>query len=80
MGWRFHTGDLIHADSDGCIIVPAQSYDRIVPASRMLMDFEKKVHLIYQRDDISFDDKKAHAEKMIAELEHNVKDCVNIDY
>ncbi|MBO9604626.1 MAG: RraA family protein [Paenibacillaceae bacterium] len=79
-GMKVQTGDLIHADLDGCIVVPAVSFDRIVPATRLLLDFEKKVHLIHRREDLSFDDKKEHAARMVAALECDIGDCGERDY
>lgn len=58
-GVTFTTGDLVHGDGDGVIVVPAQSHAGMVEACTLARDFETRAHLVFRRTDLSLEEKKA---------------------
>ena len=48
-GNEVRTGDLIHGDRDGCIVVPEASFPKIVKACRIVMDYEKMSHSLLRQ-------------------------------
>lgn len=57
-GVTIRQGDLIHADEDGCIVVPESSLPRIVDACRLVLDFEKKAHLVMRLRGVPVEEKR----------------------
>ena len=72
-GMEVKTGDLIHADIDGCIVIPPNTYDKVVMACRMTLDFEKKVHTNWRISSLSQSEKKEHVEAMVQEMIEAIK-------
>jgi len=72
-GMEVKTGDLVHADIDGCVVIPPATFEEIVMACRMTLDFEKKVHTIWRASDLSTQEKTAHAGKMVEEIKAALK-------
>jgi len=56
-GLEIHTGDILHGDSDGVITLPEDGLHKVVRACRYVLDFEKKVHVVMRRTDISMSEK-----------------------
>lgn len=58
-GLSIKTGDIIHGDRDGMIVVPPEGWDKVVGACRQVLDFEKKAHCIIRSTAISPGEKRA---------------------
>ena len=52
-GITVNTGDLIHADEGGCIVVPKENHPYIAEACRLVQWFEKEAHTMSRRSDLS---------------------------
>ncbi|RAV16661.1 RraA family protein [Paenibacillus contaminans] len=57
-GITVRTGDIIHGDMDGMIVVPEESWDNIIAACQVTLDFEKKAHLVLRQSGLSVSSKK----------------------
>ena len=63
-GVTFANGDLIHADRDGVLLVPAVCHAGIVEACALARDFETRAHLVFRRTDMSLAEKQAAVGKL----------------
>lgn len=63
-GVTFANGDLVHADNDGVLLVPAVCHAGIVEACTLARDFETRAHLIFRRTDLNLPEKQ----RAVAEL------------
>ncbi|MHB0938225.1 MAG: RraA family protein [Armatimonadota bacterium] len=63
-GVTFATGDLVHGDGDGVIVVPENSHAGIVEACTLARDFETRAHLVFRRTDLALEEKR----KWVADL------------
>lgn len=63
-GITVRTGDLIHGDYGGCVVIPEVNHPWIAEACALVLDFEKRVHAILRRTDIANRDKRP----MVSEL------------
>jgi 4-hydroxy-4-methyl-2-oxoglutarate aldolase len=51
-GIKIKTGDIIHGDCDGVIVVPEEGWGKVVRASRYVLDFEKAAHVVLRRTEV----------------------------
>ena len=58
-GLTIKTGDIVHGDRDGVIVVPEAGWDKIVRASREVLDFEKAAHCVLRNTAIAPSEKRA---------------------
>ena len=65
-GIEVRTGDLIHGDYGGCVAIPEANHPWIVEACSLVLDFEKRGHLILRRTDMPHRDKKALLDELVA--------------
>ena len=63
-GVTVRTGDLVHGDQGGCIVVPEENHPYIVEASTLVARFEKQAHIVLRRTDISNREKRALMEEI----------------
>jgi len=52
-GLTIKTGDLLHGDGDGLIILPENGWDRVVLACRLQLSYEKAAHVVLRRTDLA---------------------------
>ena len=52
-GITVQTGDLIHGDNGGCIVIPAENHIYIAEACRLVQRFEKEAHTMTRRTDLN---------------------------
>jgi len=69
-----HTGDLIHGDYGGCVVIPEANHPWIVDACSLVLDFEKRVHTAMRRTDMSYRDKRVLVDEFVAAHRHNIED------
>ena len=55
---REFTGDLLHADADGVLVIPADYQGAVVEAAILSRDFETRAHTYGRRSDKSVDEKR----------------------
>ena len=67
-GITVSTGDLIHGDADGCIVIPEAAYSRIVPACDLVLEFEKRAHVLLRQSGISLAEKRSTMNRYVADL------------
>lgn len=72
-GMHIHTGDLLHGDEDGLIVIPPQCFSRIIPACRLVRDFETAAHAELRRTDRTAAEKQASVQKLSEQLDASVK-------
>lgn len=70
-GISVKTGDLIHGDSGGCIVIPEANHKHIVEACQLVNDFEKKAHVMIRRTDLEGAQKRAKMDKLNATLDQD---------
>lgn len=63
-GITVRTGDLIHGDSGGCIVIPEPNHPHIVEACRLVNDFEKQAHVMIRRTDLNGAQKRAGMDEL----------------
>lgn len=63
-GVTVRTGDLIHGDQGGCILIPEENHPYIVEASTLVAHFEKQAHIVLRRTDISNQKKRTLMERL----------------
>jgi len=63
-GVTFATGDLVHGDGDGVIVVPERCHGGIVEACTLARDFETRAHLVFRRTGLALEEKR----KRVADL------------
>jgi regulator of RNase E activity RraA len=63
-GLLIRTGDLLHGDGDGLIVLPEDGWDRIVYACRLQLDFEKAAHIVMRRTDFTAEEKERRAAEL----------------
>mgnify|MGYP001251635429 CR=1 FL=1 len=52
-GISVKSGDLIHGDNGGCIVIPKPNHQHIVEACKLVNDFEKQAHVMIRRTDLN---------------------------
>ena len=65
-GISVKTGDLIHGDSGGCVVIPEPNHQHIVEACQLVNDFEKQAHVMIRRTDLNNAQKRARMDKLSA--------------
>lgn len=78
-GITVRTGDILHGDIDGVIVVPEESYPRITKACRINMDFEKKAHVILRQTGIPVPEKRGQVTRLVAEALKEIKESVDFE-
>lgn len=73
-GIEVKTGDLIHGDTDGCMIIPEASHGRIVEACRLVADFEKKAHVLLRQKEIPLYQKRKEIDRLVKDLHVNISE------
>ena len=73
-GITVRTGDLIHGDNGGCIVIPEPNHDSIVEACRLVNDFEKEVHVMIRRTDLDNSQKQAQVKEMNSRHDRAIAD------
>ena len=63
-GVTVRSGDLIHGDHGGCIVIPAPNHRRLVEACRLVNDFEKQAHVMIRRTDLDGARKRAGMDEL----------------
>ena len=63
-GITVRTGDLIHGDGGGCIVIPAPNHPHVVEACRLVNDFEKQAHVMIRRTDLNGAQKRAGMDEL----------------
>ena len=58
-GLTIKTGDIVHGDRDGAIVVPEQGWDKVVGACRQVLDFEKAAHCLIRSTSVPVSEKRA---------------------
>ena len=53
-------GDIIHADAEGVITVPAGDLERLIECAVKWRDFECEVHIVWRRSDLTAQEKRQH--------------------
>ena len=71
-GITIKSGDLIHGDSDGCIVVPSGAFDRIVPACALVLAFEKRAHVLLRQSEISLQEKRSIMKTYVEDLQRKI--------
>lgn len=72
-GITIRTGDIIHGDRDGIIVVPDEGWGKIVRASRYVLDFEKAAHVVLRRTEIGAMEKS----NMVGQLAREYRERIN---
>jgi regulator of RNase E activity RraA len=72
-GITVRTGDIIHGDIDGMMVVPEKSWETIVEACCVTVDFEKKAHLVLRQSGLSIPDKRDKVQQLWREAVEAVK-------
>ena len=68
-GITVRTGDLIHGDEGGCIVIPEPNHAAIVEACRLVNDFEKQAHVMIRRTDLDGSQKRAGMDELSGRFE-----------
>ncbi len=63
-GISVRSGDLIHGDNGGCIVIPEPNHQHIVEACKLVNDFEKQAHVMIRRTDLNNAQKRAGMDKL----------------
>ncbi len=58
-GITVRTGDILHGDVDGVMVVPKECWGKIAKACRINMDFEKKAHVALRQSCFSIPERSA---------------------
>ena len=78
-GVTIRTGDLIHGDEGGCIVIPEENHPYIVEASTLVAYFEKQAHTVLRRTDISNREKRALMEEITGAHMGRIKALMRAD-
>ena len=68
-GIRIHTGDVIHANNEGVIKIPAPCVGKLVGAALLMRAFEQEVHIMWRRTDLSPAEKRCHAKEVLGKYD-----------
>lgn len=64
-GLRIATGDLIHANPEGVIRIPARAVPLLIEKAPAMRAFEHEVHVVWRRTDVPLAQKRAHAGEIL---------------
>lgn len=67
------SGDLIHGDQGGCIVVPEENLTYIVEACNLVLSFEKEAHVLLRKTEIEINKKRTALGVLSAKLETDIK-------
>jgi len=73
-GLRISNGDLLHANSEGVIKIPARAVPHLIEKAPAMRAFEHEVHVLWRRTDVSLAEKRAHAGGVLKK--HGFTTCV----
>lgn len=73
-GITVRVGDVIHANAEGVIRIPEAAVRKLIDKAPQMRAFEHEVHVQWRRTDISLDEKKAVAGRMLEK--YGFKPCV----
>ena len=76
-GITVSTGDLIHGDQGGCIVIPEENHPYIAQACRYVLDFEKEAHMLLRRKDVAAREKQKAMGPVVAGLQKNIKELMS---
>jgi 4-hydroxy-4-methyl-2-oxoglutarate aldolase len=65
-GLTISTGDILHGDGDGVIVLPKEGWGKVVRACRYILDFEKSAHVNLRRTDIGILEKNRIVKEVLA--------------
>jgi regulator of RNase E activity RraA len=60
-GLTIRTGDVMHANAEGVIRMPARAVPALIDRAPAMRAFEHEVHVVWRRPDIPLAEKRAHA-------------------
>lgn len=72
-GIAVRTGDLIHGDRGGCIVIPEEAHSAIVKACQLVSDFEKTAHVTLRQTGIRLPDKKKRVDEAWNALKNKIR-------
>ena len=64
-GLKVSTGELIHANAEGVIRIPARAVPRLIEKAPAMRAFEHEVHVVWRRTDVPLAQKRAHAGEVL---------------
>ena len=73
-GLRISNGDLLHANSEGVIKIPARAVPLLIEKAPAMRAFEHEVHTLWRRTDVPPAQKRAHAGEILKK--HGFSTCV----
>ena len=74
-GVTIHSGDIVHAGSEGVIKIPLSCVDELAAAAVRNRAFEHDAHRFLRRTDVSPSEKREHVKKLIDQ--YKFADCVS---
>jgi 4-hydroxy-4-methyl-2-oxoglutarate aldolase len=72
-GITVRTGDIVHGDVDGVILVPRESWGKIAKACQVALDFEKKAHVVLRQSGIPIPVKREKVTQFWQEAANEIK-------
>jgi 4-hydroxy-4-methyl-2-oxoglutarate aldolase len=71
-GITMRSGDIVHGDNDGVIVVPEEGWGKVVRACRYVLDFEKAAHVVLRRTEIGATEKNNLINKLTLEFQEKI--------
>ena len=68
------TGDLVHGDYGGCVAIPKANHPWIVDACSLVLDFEKRAHIILRRTDLPSRGKGVLVDELVASHRQSIEE------
>ena|GEM_PF-1972429 len=72
-GLQIKTGDMVHGDTDGVIVMPQEGWGKVVRACRYVLDFEKAAHVESRRTDIDVAQKNVRIGELVSEYKQLIE-------